>query len=491
MNGNSSHAIVVGSGIAGLAAAIRLRVKGYSVEVLEANETLGGKLGGYHQEGFRFDTGPSLFTLPQLVDELFLLAGKDVNAYFSYSKWETACHYFFDDRTFIRFHSDIHKLCEEVATTLSIDPAPLRKHIEHSRFLYEKTHRSFLEKSLHEWSTYLSKDILETIFAIPKLDIYRSMHAANRMRLNHEKLIQIFDRYATYNGSNPYHAPGILNVIPYLELGIGTYFPNQGMRSIPESLIQLGRDIGIKYQVNARVEKILYQEKEIKGVQLNGKAHSADIVVCNADVKSVYGDLMETKYVPGKVLSQEASSSALIFYWGMNATFDQLDLHNIFFSSNYEDEFDQLFQKGTITDDPTVYIHVSSKVSPEDAPKGKENWFVMINVPSNSGQDWNALRVKARKAIIKKLSNRLDREIENLIVCEEYLDPIRIQERTSSYAGALYGTSSNDRMSAFFRHPNRSKVKGLFFAGGSVHPGGGIPLCLLSAKISCSLIPDV
>jgi phytoene dehydrogenase-like protein len=173
----------------------------------------------------------------------------------------------------------------------------------------------------------------------------------------------------------------------------------------------------------------------------------------------------------------------MIFYWGINRQFEELDLHNIFFSDDYEKEFKKIFEEGEVIEDPTVYINITSKMNQNDAPSGMENWFVMINVPYNSGQDWQQIRKKARGNIIKKLNALLKTNIEDLIIEEDFLDPVKIENRTSSFGGALYGASSNDRMAAFFRHPNFSKIKGLFFVGGSVHPGGGIPLCLLSSKI--------
>jgi phytoene dehydrogenase-like protein len=186
---------------------------------------------------------------------------------------------------------------------------------------------------------------------------------------------------------------------------------------------------------------------------------------------------------PKKILSQERSSSALIFYWGIKKQFPELDLHNIFFSADYKAEFDRIWQKQTIYDDPTVYVNISSRLKTDDAPDGCENWFVMINVPANKGQDWDKLIEEARINIQQKLSRILKTDIAELIVSESILDPRSIESRTSSYQGSIYGTSSNSRFAAFLRHANRSsKIKNLYFCGGSVHPGGGIPLCLLSAK---------
>ena len=174
----------------------------------------------------------------------------------------------------------------------------------------------------------------------------------------------------------------------------------------------------------------------------------------------------------------------MIFYWGISKLFKSLDLHNILFSSDYKNEFNQIFNEKTVPDDPTVYINITSKYKADDAPKGHENWFVMINVPHNQNQDWKSLISIARKNIIHKINNHFEVDLEKLIVFEEYLDPIRIENKTGSYLGSLYGNSSNSKSSAFFRHANfSSKIKDLYFCGGSVHPGGGIPLALNSAKI--------
>ena len=197
---------------------------------------------------------------------------------------------------------------------------------------------------------------------------------------------------------------------------------------------------------------------------------------------------MEHK-APEKILQQPRSSSALIFYWGITKEFPQLDFHNIIFSDDYKTEFDYVFNRNSIYEDPTVYINISSKDEEGDAPVGHENWFVMINVPPNTGQDWDELIKNAKQNILKKLTRVLNEDISKLIDFEAILDPRTIESRTQSYQGALYGASSNNRFAAFLRHPNfKQGIKNLYFCGGSVHPGGGIPLCLLSGRIVSELI---
>ena len=485
---NSKKAIVIGSGIAGIASALRLRAKGYEVEVFEANTYLGGKLSLIELGNYRFDAGPSLFTMPHFVDELFRLFDKIPADYFQYVANEVACHYFFPDGTFFPFYTDKNQTVKMVEKTLQIDGKPLLNHFKKSEFIYNKTHSIFLENSLHSFKTYFSKDIFSSVLALPFLDIFKTMNQSNELGLNHPKLVQIFNRYATYNGSNPYQAPGILNIIPHLEHGIGSFFPSKGMHSITTSLVQLATEMGVEFRLNSKVSEIVVEGKKVKGVKVDKEMFSANVVFCNSDIKPAYNHLLKSVPKPSKTLSQEPSSSAMIFYWGIKKSFPQLDLHNIFFSADYKHEFETIFNHAAVCDDPTVYVHVSSKIVKEDAPPGGENWFVMVNVPYNSGQDWETMRKVIRSSIVKKLDATLGENIESLIEEEDYLDPIRIEQRTSSFGGALYGASSNDRMAAFFRHPNFSKINGLYFVGGSVHPGGGIPLCLLSAKIATGFV---
>ena len=224
----------------------------------------------------------------------------------------------------------------------------------------------------------------------------------------------------------------------------------------------------------------------------NGHFSSSDIVISNMDINPTYNILMPEISKPKKIVRNNPSSSALIFYWGISKQNPNLDLHNIFFSNNYKEEFEEIFKNYNISDDPTVYINITSKDIKNDAPKNCENWFVMVNAPYDTGQDWDLMINKVRKSVLKKISRNLKVDISENIITEEILTPVTIQSKTKSYLGALYGPSSNKRLSAFFRHSNFSNdIKSLFFCGGSVHPGGGIPICLLSAKITAELINNI
>jgi phytoene desaturase len=282
-----------------------------------------------------------------------------------------------------------------------------------------------------------------------------------------------------------------MSMIPHLEMHYGTFLPEKGMHDISQSLTRLAKSEGVVFHLNEAVDRIDVENGKAVGVQTQAGAHTADLVVSNMDVLPTYRRLLPDQQQPEAILARERSGSALIFYWGIRRAFPELDLHNIFFSSDYRAEFEAQFE-GELADDLTVYVNITSKDLPGDAPEGCENWFVMVNAPSDTGQDWQQLRLAVRERILQKLSRNLNVDIASLIAVEEILDPPLIQQRTSSHQGSLYGTSSNSRFAAFMRHPNfTSRIRSLYFCGGSVHPGGGIPLCLYSAKIVADQIPDV
>ena len=480
---------VIGAGIAGIATAIRLANKGFRVEVFEANDYPGGKLSEFEQAGYRFDAGPSLFTMPQLVDELFRLSGKDPAAHFEYRRLPETCRYFYEDGTRLTAPGNPEAFAEEIQRATGEPAQRVRDFLADSRAKYDLTADVFLHRSLHKASTYLNANALRGYLNFRKLDVFRTMNAANARRFRDPRVVQLFNRYATYNGSDPYQTPATMNIIPHLEYNVGAYFPKKGMVDITRSLVKLAEEVGVTFRYGAGVREIVTERGKAVGVNVNGETLPFDRVVSNMDVVNTYRKLLPRVTPPDKLLSQPKSSSALIFYWGIRSQFAELGLHNIFFSRDYRVEFDHLFQRKDIADDPTVYLNIAAKYKPDDAPEGCENWFVMVNAPNNGGQDWDALIARVRTHVLDKLSRLLGRDVAPLVACESILDPRRIESRTSSSQGALYGNSSNNRYAAFLRHANfSSRIQNLYFCGGSVHPGGGIPLCLLSAKITADLV---
>lgn len=480
-------ACVIGAGIGGIATALRLNKEGWKVTVFDSNSGPGGKINQINRNGFRFDTGPSLFTLPHLVEQLFELYGANTNEYFSYDKLDNITKYFYEDRTEINAWQDPSEFAMEIEDKTNEPGVNIIRYLHHARKLYQLTANTFIFQPF-AISGIFKKDFLKAGMNFKKLNALKTMHQVNELYFSDPRVIQLFDRYATYNGSNPYRTPGTLSVISHLEHNTGAYFPKQGMYQIVQSLCDFSKQNGVQFSFNDNVEEIITKYNTAKGVKANSGTYNCHAVISNSDVITTYDKLLINKKIPKKIIRQESSSSALIFYWGINGTHHNLDVHNILFSKNYQEEFKQLFNHKNIYEDPTVYIFISSKAVETDAPAGKENWFVMVNAPANYDQQWDHLISRARQNIIDKINRMLNIDIESKTEFEEILDPRLIEESTGSFRGALYGSSSNNRFSAFQRHPNKSGIRNLYFAGGSVHPGGGIPLCLASASITAHAI---
>ena len=474
---------IVGAGIAGLATAVRMAARGYEVDVYEINDFPGGKLSEFSINDYRFDFGPSLFTMPAYVDELFEICGENPREHFDYQQLTTVCNYFWDDKTRLNAFADIDAFAKEVEKKLGVEEKIIHQTLADSAEKYRLTGKIFLENSLHKLKTWLNWEVLVSMLKIPTLGIFSTLNKVNEKKLKHPKLVQLFNRFATYNGSNPYKTPGIMSIIPHFEHSIGAFIPKNGMYDITQSIYKLALRKGVKFHFGQRVEEILVEKKVANALKFKDKTLFFDKIISNCDVFYTYKKLLPKEKHPMRILNQPKSTSALIFYWGIKHSFGALDLHNIFFSNDYKNEFEHLAE-GKVYNDPTIYVNITSKYVKGEAPEGCENWFVMVNVPHDSGQNWDTIVAQTRKNVIEKISKNLNIDLAQLIDCEEVLNPKTIDTKTLSHLGALYGNSSNNMMAAFLRHSNFSKnIKNLYFCGGSVHPGGGIPLCLLSAKI--------
>ena len=480
---------IIGAGIGGLALSIRLANQGFKVTIFEKNSYPGGKLSELNTNGFRFDKGPSLFTMPSLIDELTNLQGSAHQ--FEYQKLEVITNYFYSDGTQLKASANVEEFAEEVHLKLHEKKESVLKHIKRNAFYFKTTEDLFLKQSLHQFKNFINFKTLKGILFSPFLGLFSTMHEKNSRTFSNPKTVQLFNRFATYNGSNPYKAPALMNMISHLEFNLGAYLPKKGMHQITTHLVKLAEEAHVEIKYNATVETLeVGSNNQISSIKSNGVNYPFDIVASDVDLHVLYKYLLPESFTPKKLVQQEKSSSAYVFYWGINKEFEALGLHNILFSEDYKKEFDHLFSKQFPTDDPTVYINITSKYCKDDAPQGCENWFVMVNVPHNKDESIN-YEAAIRKNVIEKINAILKTDIEKYIVTESTLSPVDIENQTSSYGGSLYGNSSNNKFAAFLRHANfSSSIKNLYLVGGSVHPGGGIPLCLFSAKIASQIIVE-
>ncbi len=476
--------------MAGLAASIRLAKAGYKVQILEANDYTGGSMHEIKMNGFRFDAGPSILTKPDYIDELFALWNKRTSDYLKFKKVDPLFRYFFSDGTFIDAFSDRDKFEKEIALKSSESFAHIHKLLDDSKEIFNLTHEVFLERSLHELKNYFNWPTIRGLVKFNRVRAFQSMHSYNQNKFNDKRLVQLFNRYASYNGSNPFEAPATLNVITHFAVNEGSFLPEGGMHSITNALTQLAIESGVQIKLKTPVKKIVTKNNKAIGVETESGLLLSDVVVSNADINFTYSKLLDGVKMPAMYSSaKHRSSSVIVFYWGINKVLPNIELHNTFFGADDHAEYDALFKQQTICNDPTVYLFNSSLSNPTDAPAGMSNWFVMVSAPFDDGQNWEQLISATRKKVLDKLSSKLNEDISGLIVSEQILSPPQLADKTNLWCGSIYGNNSNGLFSAFLRHPNFSrKIKGLYFCGGSVHPGAGIPLCLLSAKIVSEMI---
>ncbi|MBK6628793.1 MAG: phytoene desaturase [Flavobacteriales bacterium] len=480
---------VIGAGVAGLAVAIRLAHAGWAVTVFERGPMAGGKMGELRMDGHRFDRGPTVLTVPHHLDALFTLCGEDPRAHWRYQRLDPGFHYHFEDGTVVRTWADQNALAEEFAARTGAGRDRMLTFLKRSREKLDITQRVFLERSLHVPGNYLNASTLSGLLRFGRIEPLTSMARSNAALLRAPKAAAILNQFASYNGANPYQAPATLNLISYFELALGSFHAEGGMYAVARALEDLARRQGVRFHYNAPVERIAVVRGRANGVVVGGHTEGFDAVVSNADVLRTWRTLLKDQAAPRTSLAQPRSSSVIVFHWGMKRLHPTLGLHNMFMSGDARQEYDRIFRDRTMHDDPSVYVHISSKMNPQDAPAGQENWFAMVSAPHHSGQDWDALVERTRDHVHAKLSRMLGSDIASSITCEAVTDPRTIEALTDSPQGAIYGNSVNGILATLLRHPNFTRrIDNLFFCGGSVHPGASIPLCLFSARITADLV---
>ena len=488
-NSDNQSVIIIGSGLGGLSTAIRLAIQGEKVTIFEANHYVGGKMEEWSNAGYRFDLGPSVFTMPQYLEELFQLAGKKISDYLEIEQPELPFNYFFEDGLTINCYADVEKLVKEIANKTEDDEATIWRYLEDISTKFDLTETVFLKNSLHILSNYLTKAALRGMINFPKVEVFRSLNKANEKSLKDERNVRLFNTFASYLGSNPYRAPGVLKVISHFQLNLGVYLPKGGIAAIANALKRLAQELGVRIYCNSPVEEIVLKNKKAIGVRVNKQEYLSKIVISNLDVCQTYPKLLPTITPPTRFLNHEKSHSAVVFLWGVDRQFPELALHNMMVSEDMKGEYKALFDRGEFGKDISVYIYISNKTNREDAPKGCENWYILVNAPNDQGQNWEELISEVRRKVLKKLKVILKTDLRPHIKFEKVQDPRTFAQKTGTIYGAIYGNSFNGTFSVFRRHPNfTSKVKNLYFCGGTVHPGAGVPLTLLSAKIVAKLI---
>lgn len=475
---------IIGGGLAGIAVALRRKKRGDSVLLIEKNKSIGGKIAVASWRDYRWDKGPSLFTMPQLVDELYTLYGKNPRDYFNYVSCAENCRYFYPDGTSFSLYSAPEKRTEALRSLFSEkDVRNVEAYLEKAAATYQSIGDLFIDAPQLRPKDALRMEIIKQYPQLLSSKMRQSLNRYNEKKFEDPKLVQLFNRFGTYNGSDPYQMSGLYSMVPHLELNRGTYFPKGGMRAIVNGLTQLMEEEGI--EVMTEEEHLTASLAKGGGYTLKtskGSVTSRQLVSA-VDVVHFYRHILNNRRLADKYAALQRSTSALLFYWAVDKKVPRIGLHNVFFSSDYRDEFSQLFDEQRLPTSPTIYVHNSSTIEERDAPREGQNWFVMINTPA--GVEPLPSQIDDLKSfILQQLSTVHDMDITSHIVHEQRWTMKGIQQDTGAHQGALYGTAVNSKLASFKRHGNTHKqYPRLYFAGGTVHPGGGIPLVLKSAKI--------
>jgi phytoene desaturase len=481
--------VIVGGGLGGLSAAIHLAAAGQKVVLLEKNQQVGGKANLHVANGYTFDTGPSLLTMPWVLRDICAVAGVRFEDYFNLVPLESSCRYFWPDGTRFEAYQSLPLLTQEITRIEPNDVGGFLRFLAYTRGIYEAVAEPFLYNPPDQFSDLIGPQLVKQSL---KIDSLRSVDQSVRSFFRSPYLRQLFNRYATYNGSSPYRSPATFNVIPYVELLGGAWHIKGGIYELVRALERIALRLGVTIRTNAEVAEICVQAGQTRGVRLaDGTEFPASQVVSNADPRYVYQKLLPTQRATAQRLTQlELSCSGFVLLLGIDRVYEELAHHTIFFSANYPAEFAAIFDKKVPAPDPTIYICTTSITDPEHAPPGHMNWFVLINAPStNPRVNWQREAAPYAEVVVRKLERLGLDNLRQHIRYQQIITPDDLAARYHAPGGAIYGLASNTPWTAFLRPPLRARdVRGLYFAGGGTHPGGGIPLVLLSGRAAAQRV---
>ncbi|HEY0008457.1 MAG TPA: phytoene desaturase family protein [Tepidisphaeraceae bacterium] len=506
---------IIGGGVGGLAAGIRLAAAGCDVTLLEKNERVGGKLNRWivphpnrpEDRPFTFDTGPSLLTLPLVFADLFAAAGEDIRQHLPIRRLDPVSRFIWRDGHHFELKADPAALLEEVRRFAPSDVEGVRSLLERGRHIWELSGELFLSKSpeqaLRGDGAFSPMNGLRMLTIPFRIGMFQKFSKLIDRHIRSPRLREIFYQYATYSGASPFLAPATLAVIPHVELGMGGWYVEGGMYRLAEALAELARRRGVKIETGTAVEEILIDSiakhkgatGQVRGVRLaGGREIAADAVIVNADVPYAYRKLISPQFRPGHddaaLQKLEPGGAGMVLLLGVEGTYPQLAHHTKFMPDDYQSDLRAMFETRTVPDDPCIYVCASTRSDSTQAPQGCENLFILCSAPPLDGKiDWSTAGPAYRDKIVHTLEHRFGlTDLSKRIVVERPITPVDLQSLYNAHAGSIYGISSNGTKAAFLRPPNRDRdVRGLFFAGGATHPGGGLPLVALSGKIASEL----
>lgn len=479
----SKRVIIIGSGLGGISAAISLAQEGYDVTIHEKNAKIGGKLNVLNAQGYTFDLGPSILTLPHLFERLFERSGKKMADYIPIRALRPHWRNFFEDGKVVDLDPDPKVMATE-AQKVGEDPKNVESFLKYSADLYDLVNAGYFEKGLDNATAFREFYGLSKFL---KFDLLRSMHGGVKKHLKTRHMQDIFDYFIKYVGSSAYHSPAFMNCMATIQFRYDLWYVDGGLYNIALGLQRLMDELGVKICLNSSVTSITKENGKVTGiVTANGTQHPADIIVSNMEVIPAYEKLLQEDDELMKSLEKfEPSCSGLVLELGLDCKYPQLAHHNFFFSDHQKEHFNTVFRKRQLPPDPTIYLVAASRTDPTVAPEGCDCLKILPHIPHID--DNNPLTREDYMAFKDRVLDKLERmgltDLRKHVVFEHCWTPLDIREQYGSNKGSIYGVVSDRFKNLAFKAPKQStKYPNLFFVGGSVNPGGGMPMVVLCGQ---------
>ena len=485
-----STALIIGAGLGGIATAARLARQGYKVTVLEQNAKPGGRCDQLVRDGHRFDLGPTLFLMPEVFAETYAALGARLDEQLDLRRIDPTYRVRFDDGLTLSLTSDLNSLQSQLE---AIEPGAfggLLRYLDEGRINYHTSLQRFVGRNFYNLVQYFSPTNLPLLFKLKAL-VKHYNNIGHYFDDPHLKAAFTFQNM--YLGLSPYDAPATYSLLQYTELAGGVWFPMGGLYRVVENLAGLAASLGVRFEYNSPVKQIEVDGQRATGVILrDGSRRTADAIVANADLPYVYRQLLPDQAEADRLEKLKYTCSAIMFYWATDRAYPLLDTHNVFLSGDYRSSFDRIFHDHTLPDQPSFYVHAPARVDPVAAPAGQDTLFVLGpvgHVDDHAAQDWDALTAQARSFVIRRLAELGVTDLEQHLKYEVAYTPREWLNTYNLAKGAAFGLSHNFWQVGYLRPHNRhARYHNLYFVGSSTHPGAGLPMALLSARLTTERI---
>ncbi|MDA9073367.1 phytoene desaturase family protein [Pelagibacteraceae bacterium] len=478
--------IVIGSGFGGLAAALRMRAKGFAVTLVEKHPDLGGRARVFKKGKFIYDGGPTVITAPYLFEELFSLFNKKISDYVKIVPLDLWYRFVFYDGETFNYNGNDKSMKEQIKKFSSKDYSGYKKLVNFTEKIFNK---GFTDLSDRPFNNLVF--MLKQVPALLKLKSYKSVYSLVSNYISNEKLRRVFSMHPLLVGGNPFSTTSIYTLILFLEKKWGIHYSMGGTGNVVNALEKLMKEENINIIKNAEVTEILTENKDVKAVEINNsEVINCDYIICNSDPPNVYKNLIKSKnnynfFFNQKMKRMNYSMGLFVYYFGSKKKYDDVAHHTIYFGKTYEKHLDKIFEKKILSEDISYYLHRPSATDPNMAPDGQDAFYVLVPVPNNLSKiNWTNEGGKFKNLILDKMDKSILPGIKENVVSDFYLTPDYFEKDLATLHGSGFSIQPKFSQSAYFRFHNQSEIfENLYFVGAGTHPGAGMPGVLSSAKV--------